>query len=291
MLSIGDQVAKDLPGAGGNIALGDLLRDLDARSKGLGGQGRKGVPGVVLATAPVDVGWAHVPALGGTVGLLGLRSDGQVSALDAGRELAVAEVLVVLDGLVFGEDRVLGVVDGLIVAPFAAVLPDPADEVRILAGLVELALQGLRLVGLLAVGHGIGVDHLGERRPGSEAFGHGLVSERGSPSLSRGGLVGLGVDLKPVAELADLAVGAGGLPASVGDDECGSEVSVAGLFGSVAQEELLDGGRGVVAGELAVDVSIGSADVLGAVAPAVGNEAPVNLLVVDGHVDLGLHWS
>ena len=114
-------------------------------------QRRERSPGIKLPTAPVHVGGPDVPAAEDLVCALHVGPFGQEVAL-CGGELAVADVALVVERVVFGDELVVAEVGGLEEAPLRAVLPGPADARGILESLAEIAVVGVHCLGSGAVG-------------------------------------------------------------------------------------------------------------------------------------------
>ena len=115
MLRILQHIPKDLILILLLSALGRLGESLRLGSPGLGRQRRERAPGVEFTAGPVQLRGADVPAAEDGVGAVGLRPFGEEGGFGGG-ELAVADVALVGEGVVLGDELVGAEVGGLEVA-------------------------------------------------------------------------------------------------------------------------------------------------------------------------------
>ena len=115
VLRVLERISENPLRAAALAALWGFLECLDLGCKWLRGQGGKGAPGVVFAPAPVDLRGPDVPAAEFLVCEIDEGPFGEEGA--RGRwELAVADVALVAEGVVFREELVWAQVCGLEVA-------------------------------------------------------------------------------------------------------------------------------------------------------------------------------
>ena len=293
MLGISHRVPKQILLASLLAALRGLGERVDLGREGLAAKRAQCAPGVELTTGPVDVAWADVPATEDLVGAVGVGPLGEQAAGRVG-ELAVADILLVFEGVKFGHDLVGTEVGGLEVTPLSAVLPGPANGGRVGEALVEVAGTSHVLLAR-ALSLEVAVDEGSKCLPRCPAVNDGLCALGLRPALSGSGLVCLRVGLDVIAEVAEGArtsIYTVGLPKV---EDCGegiSESSVRVRSRALAEELLLELGRcRPVSVEGVVDVLDGGLDVLGAVAETVPVHATVDRLKVERLIDAGLHWG
>lgn len=102
MLCVGDRVSKHLIIILLVSALGRFRERARSRGPGLGGQGRERAPGVEFSAGPVGVGGAEVEAAEDFVGEIGAWPLWEGGGARGG-ELAVADVFLVFEGVVFAD--------------------------------------------------------------------------------------------------------------------------------------------------------------------------------------------
>jgi hypothetical protein len=293
VLGIGHCVSEQVLLASLLAALRGLGERVDLGREGLAAKRAQCAPGVELTTGPVDVAWADVPATEDLVGAVRVGPLGEQAAGRVG-ELAVADILLVIEGVKLGHNLVGTEVGGLKVAPLSAVLPGPANGRRVGEALVKIAGTSHVLLAR-ALSLEVAVDEGSKCLPRCPAVDDGLCALGLRPALSGGGLVRLRVGLDVIAEVAKGArtsIYTIGLPKVENCSKGISESSVRVRSRALAEELLLELGRcRAVSVEGVVNVLDRGLDVLGAVAETVPVHATVDGLKVERLIDAGLHWG
>lgn len=172
MLRICHCVAEKIPLLGLNTALRCIGESIDLGSEGLSAERAECAPGVKFTAGPVHVAGADVPASEDLVGAVCVGPLGQQAARRTG-ELAMADVGLVLEGVVLRDNLVGAEVCGLEVAPLGAVLPSPAYRTGIREALVQVAGTSNILL-TRAFSLEVAVDERSERLPCCPAVNDGL---------------------------------------------------------------------------------------------------------------------
>lgn len=290
MLCIRHGVAKEIPLAGLNTTLWRSSERVDLGCERFRAEGRQSAPRIELASRPVHVARANVPAAENAVGAVCVGPLRQKRARCVGK-LAVTDVVLVLERVVLGNDLVGTEVSRLEVAPLRAVLPCPADGSRVAEALVEIAVTGDVLLSR-ACSLQIAVDKRRESLPSGPPVDYGFSPLGLCPTLSRSGCVGFGVGFNVVTECAKASrtsIYAIRLPEVEYSGQCVSKGGVRVGGRAFAKELLLElGSCRTVGVKGMINVLDGGLDVFGAVAKAVLVHAAVDGLKVERLVDTRL---